>query len=140
MTPGGRAGKEDEMAEPAAVPVTPAAAAACAGTDEPQVMGPAAHPTGDDGGRCTQAQLRRFIKSRPYVPMHELRRRFELNGQADDVSPVNTREGTIWVGLPPREAGFLGELARQGEIGLELCHDPTVNIVVGVYAMRPIAR
>ena len=26
---------------------------------------------------CTAPQLRRFIKSRPYVPMHELRRRFE---------------------------------------------------------------
>ncbi len=29
---------------------------------------------------------------------------------------------------------------RQGEIGLELCHDPVVRIVVGVFAMRPIAR
>ena len=27
---------------------------------------------------CTQAQLRRFIKSRPYVPMHELRRQFGI--------------------------------------------------------------
>ena len=36
---------------------------------------------------CTQAQLRRFIKSRPYVPMHELRRRFDINGEADDVLP-----------------------------------------------------
>ena len=89
---------------------------------------------------CTQAQLRRFIKSRPYVPMHELRRRFELNGQPDDVSPFAMKDGTMWIGLPAREAGFIGELARQGEIGLELCHDPVVPIVVGVFAMRPIAR
>ena len=72
--------------------------------------------------------------------MHELRRRFELNGSADDVAPVKTAEGTIWVGMPPREAGFLGELMRTGEIGVELCHDPDVSVVVGVYAMKPIAR
>jgi hypothetical protein len=91
-------------------------------------------------GGCTQAQLRRFIKSRPYVPMHELRRRFELNGAADDVSPIATSDGTVFVGLPMRESGFIAELLRQGEIGVELCHDPTVPIVVGVYATRPVAR
>jgi hypothetical protein len=89
---------------------------------------------------CTQAQLRRFIKSRPYVPMHELRRRFELNGAADDVSPIATSDGTVFVGLPVRESGFIAELLRQGEIGVELCHDPIVAIVVGVYATRPISR
>ena len=41
----------------------------------------------------TAAQLRRFIKSRPYVPLHELRRRFELNGDLDDVSPVDVPDG-----------------------------------------------
>ena len=125
------------MADPATVPDAPAAPAAPAA---PETMGPAASPAGDEGGRCTQAQLRRFIKSRPYVPMHELRRRFELNGQPDDVSPFATRDGTIWVGLPEREAAFIGDLVRQGEIGLELCHDPVVRIVVGIFAMRPIAR
>ena len=35
---------------------------------------------------CTAPQLRRFIKSRPYVPMHELRRRFAIDGGDDDVS------------------------------------------------------
>lgn len=99
-----------------------------------------AAPAEAEGGRCTQAQLRRFIKSRPYVPMHELRRRFELNGGPDDVSPVRTEEGTLWIGLPPREAGFLGELVKSGDIGLELCHDPCVRMVVGVFAMRPVAR
>lgn len=125
------------MADPATVPDVPALPEAPV---VPVAGGPALNPNGEEGGRCTQAQLRRFIKSRPYVPMHELRRRFELNGQPDDVSPVATSDGTLWVGLPPREAAFLGELLRQGEIGLELCHDPVVRIVVGVFAMRPIAR
>jgi hypothetical protein len=97
-----------------------------------------AHAT--HSGGCTQAQLRRFIKSRPYVPMHELRRRFELNGAADDVSPIATADGTVFVGLPTRESAFIAELLRLGEIGVELCHDPVVPIVVGVYATRPVAR
>jgi hypothetical protein len=89
---------------------------------------------------ATQAQLRRFIKSRPYVPMHELRRRFELNGQPDDVTPIQGPEGIIWIGLPDRESGFMADLIRQGDIGVELCRDPSVAIVVGVYAMRPVSR
>jgi hypothetical protein len=42
---------------------------------------------------CTASQLRRFIRSRPYVPIHELRRRFELNGEADDVCRIETPDG-----------------------------------------------
>jgi len=95
---------------------------------------------GGDRGRCTQAQLRRFIKSRPYIPMHELRRRFDLGGGPDDVSPVRGADGTIWIGLPPREAGFVGELLRQGEIGAEMSYDPEVAVVVGLFAMRPVTR
>jgi hypothetical protein len=89
---------------------------------------------------CTQAQLRRFIKSRPYVPMHELRRRFELNGSFDDVSPISTSEGCVYVGLPRRESQFIADLVRNGDIGIELSHDPPVAIVIGVFAMRPVSR
>lgn len=99
-----------------------------------------AEGTGPERGRCTQAQLRRFIKSRPYIPMHELRRRFDLGGGPDDVSAVRTADGTIWIGLPPREAGFVGELLRQGEVGAEMSHDPEVSVVVGLFAMRPVTR
>ena len=89
---------------------------------------------------CTQAQLRRFIKSRPYVPMHELRRRFELNGEADEVSAIPTPQGVVYVGLPYRESRFIAELVRNGDIGFELSHDPAVAIVIGIYAMRPVSR
>lgn len=107
--------------------------------DRPQAAPEGRAPEGRATG-CTQAQLRRFIKSRPYVPMHELRRRFELNGQPDDVTAIRSSDGTIWVGLPHRESGFLEDLLRQGDIGVELCRDPSVRIVVGVYAMRPVSR
>jgi hypothetical protein len=102
-------------------------------------------PTPDAGGftasaGCTAPQLRRFIKSRPYVPMHELRRRFGINGQEDDVTPVDLADGRIYVGLPSREGGLLGELLRGGEVGYELSLDPRSPIVVGLYPMRPVPR
>ena len=39
-----------------------------------------------------------------------------------------------------RESSFLAELVDRGEVGLELCHDPCVGMVVGVYAMKPVGR
>jgi hypothetical protein len=90
---------------------------------------------------CTAPQLRRFIKSRPYVPMHELRRRFGIDGQDDDVTQVSMDGGgAIYVGLPQREGSLLGDLLRGGEIGYELSLDPRTPIVVGVYPMRPVPR
>jgi len=94
----------------------------------------------DRGGPCTAPQLRRFIKSRPYVPMHELRRRFAIDGGDDDVSPVSLDQRTVFVGLPDREGQLLGELLRSGEIGYELSLDPRTPIVIGVYPMRPVPR
>jgi hypothetical protein len=91
-------------------------------------------------GQCTAPQLRRFIKSRPYVPMHELRRRFGIVGPDDDVTAVRLEPGWVYVGLPPREGSLLGELLRAGEIGYELSLDPRTPIVIGVYPMRPIPR
>jgi hypothetical protein len=89
---------------------------------------------------CTAPQLRRFIKSRPYVPMHELRRRFGIIGGEDDVTPVSLGPNRIFVGLPPREGALLGDLLRGGEIGYELSLDPRSPIVIGLYPMRPVAR
>lgn len=101
------------------------------------------HPDGDEGviGRgATAPQLRRFIKSRAYVPMHELRRRFVINGGDDDVTAVDVDRQRVFVGLPEREGRLLGELLRGGDIGYELSLDPISPIVVGVYPMRPVTR
>lgn len=105
----------------------------------PPVLAPVA-AGGDRNGQCTAPQLRRFIKSRPYVPMHELRRRFGIDGDDDDVTPVRLEPGWVYVGLPTREGGLLGELLKAGEIGYELSLDPRTPIVIGVYPMRPIPR
>jgi hypothetical protein len=103
---------------------------------------PVAAPAGDaqiDHG-ATGPQLRRFIKSRAYVPMHELRRRFAINGHDDEVSPVDLEHRRVFVGLPDREGRLLAELLRGGDIGYELSMDPITPIVVGVYPMRPVTR
>jgi hypothetical protein len=101
-------------------------------------------PAGVENGTlergATAPQLRRFIKSRAYVPMHELRRRFAINGADDDVTGVDVERRRVFVGLPEREGQLLGELLRGGDIGYELSMDPITPIVVGVYPMRPVTR
>ena len=106
----------------------------------PRPAGQPGGPGPDRNGQCTAPQLRRFIKSRPYVPMHELRRRFGIDGADDDVTPVRLDPGWVYVGLPTHEGSLLGDLLRNGEIGYELSLDPRTPIVIGVYPMRPIPR
>ncbi len=120
----------------AASPVAPSDVA----TTPQQDAGVSDPSLGQRSSSCTLAQMRRFIKSRPYVPVHELRRRFLIDGLEDEVSPVATGQRTLYVGLPPREAQFLGDLVRGGEVGCEMLLDPTSPGVVGVYPMRPVAR
>jgi hypothetical protein len=142
------AAKSEEAPEAAAAPVAerlaPAAAvshdgASAAGGVQPERQNGSAAPVSPSAG-CTAPQLRRFIKSRPYVPMHELRRRFGINGADDDVTAVDLADGRVYVGLPAREGGLLGELLRAGDIGFELSLDPRSPIVVGLYPMRPVPR
>jgi hypothetical protein len=109
-------------------------------TSSQQDPGVLDRPAGQRTSSCTLAQMRRFIKSRPYVPVHELRRRFLIEGIEDEVSPVSTGQRTLYVGLPAREAQFLGDLIRGGEVGCETLLDPAGPGVVGVYPMRPVAR
>lgn len=113
---------------------------------ERQPMPPAAEqgagPFVDDPRRpsCTVPQLRRFIKSRTWVPMHELRRRFGINGVEDDVTPIRVGDQRLYVGLPDPEARLMAELLSGGDVGYELSLDPGAPIVVGVYPMRPVPR
>jgi hypothetical protein len=73
--------------------------------------------------------------------MHALRRRFAIEGDDDDVTPVDMDPGLrVFVGLPNREGRLLGDLLRSGDIGYELSFDPITPIVVGVFPMRPVPR
>ncbi|MDP9251205.1 MAG: hypothetical protein M3O78_07530 [Chloroflexota bacterium] len=88
--------------------------------------------------RPSTSSLRRFISSRPYVAIAELRRRFILD-DPDAVSRIEREGMVVWIGLPEREAAKLQELWRRDEVGLELSVEVRAPAVVGVYPMR-IAR
>jgi hypothetical protein len=135
-----------EQLRPGASPAGSAGSGTGRAGDAPgQAVG---HESGPTNGRpngelevgCTISQLRRFIKSRPYVPLHELRRRFGINGADDEVTQIDTPIGRIYVGLPAREGGLIGDLVAQGDIGYELLLDPDSPVIIGVYPMRPVTR
>jgi hypothetical protein len=135
----------EPIARPAARPAPPAFRGShpMAATREPSGTPAPAPDAGAEAGLergATAPQLRRFIKSRAYVPMHELRRRFAIDGGEDDVTVVEVDRKTVYVGLPEREGRLLGELLRGGDIGFELSMDPVTPVVVGVYPMRPVSR
>jgi hypothetical protein len=113
-----------------------------AAAGRPAAPAPGGNGNGDaERNACTAPQLRRFIKSRAYVPMHELRRRFGIEGDDDDVTAVDMGSGAhVYVGLPAREGLLLGDLLKARDVGYELSLDPISPIVVGVFPMRPIPR
>ena len=121
----------------------PAASAPPSAAGVQTALSPSAQngPVDAERNACTAPQLRRFIKSRAYVPMHELRRRFAIEGGDDDVTGVDMGSGShVYVGLPEREGRLLGELLRARDVGYELSLDPISPIVVGVFPMRPVPR
>jgi len=88
--------------------------------------------------RPSTSSLRRFVTSRPYVPVAELRRRFGLD-EPDAMARISRNGTAAYIGIPPREAGKLEELWVRDELGVELSVDVRAPVVVGVYPMR-IAR
>ncbi|HET7636165.1 MAG TPA: hypothetical protein VFK93_00635 [Candidatus Limnocylindria bacterium] len=87
--------------------------------------------------RPSTSSLRRFITTRPYVTIAELRRRFFLD--CDGVTRIERGGSMAYVGLPDREALKLQDLWQRDEIGLELSVEVRAPVVVGIYPMR-IAR
>ena len=88
--------------------------------------------------RPSTSSLRRFITTRPYVTVAELRRRFVLD-EPDAICCMRRNGTTAYVGLPEREASKLQDLWERDEIGVELSVEVRAPVVVGVYPMR-IAR
>lgn len=88
--------------------------------------------------RPSTSSLRRFISSRPYVAVAELRRRFLLD-QPDAMGRLERGGQVAWIGLPEREAAKLQDLWLRDEIGLQLSVEVHAPVVVGVFPMR-IAR
>jgi len=88
--------------------------------------------------RPSTSSLRRFITSRPYVTVAELRRRFGLD-DPDGIGHVERNGSHAWIGLPEREAAKIQDLWQRDEVGLEFSVEVQAPVVVGVYPMR-IAR
>ncbi len=88
--------------------------------------------------RPSTSSLRRFISSRPYVAIAELRRRFILD-EPDAMSKLERDGHVAWLGLPEREAAKLQDLWLRDEIGLQMSVEVRAPVVVGVFPMR-IAR
>jgi hypothetical protein len=80
--------------------------------------------------RPSTSSLRRFITSRPYVTVAEIRRRFGLD-DPDAMAHLQRNGTSAWIGLPEREATKLEELWHRDEV--------RAPVVVGIYPMR-IAR
>ncbi len=85
--------------------------------------------------RPSTSSLRRFITSRPFVTVAELRRRFALE-DAEGMARLAHNGTVAWIGLPDREAAKLQDLWERGDVGIELSVEVRAPVVVGVYPMR----
>ena len=87
--------------------------------------------------RPSTSSLRRYLTSRPYIAVADIRRRFGLDPES---MSVLSRDGTTaYIGLPEREATKLQDLWQRDEVGVELSVEVRAPVVVGVFPMR-IAR
>lgn len=84
--------------------------------------------------RPSTSSLRRYLTSRPYVGVADIRRRFGLD--ADAISVISRNGITAYVGLPDREASKLQDLWQRDELGVELSVEVRAPVVVGVYPIR----
>jgi hypothetical protein len=87
--------------------------------------------------RPSTSSLRRYLTSRPYIAVADIRRRFGLD--PDAMSVVIRNGTTAFIGLPEREATKLQDLWQRDEVGVELSVEVRAPVVVGVYPLR-IAR
>jgi len=87
--------------------------------------------------RPSTSSLRRYLTSRPYIAVADIRRRFGL--EPDAMSCVSRNGTTAFIGLPEREASKLQDLWQRDEVGVELSVEVRAPVIVGIYPMR-IAR
>jgi len=82
--------------------------------------------------RLSKSSLLWFIRSRSYVSIPDIRRRFNLTA-GDDVTVMVVPDGRVYVGLPSEAARVLADLVREGRVGLELAPGILAKAVTGVY-------
>ena len=84
--------------------------------------------------KLSKGSLLGFLRSRPYVSVADIRRRFLL--ETDDATPLRGPEGYVYIGLPPSAAETVRQLWSEGKIGLHFSPNIRARSVEGLYATR----
>jgi hypothetical protein len=83
--------------------------------------------------RVNAGKLFWYIRSKSYVPIPELRRRFEIT--PDDMGTIQEDGQKLYIGVPQDVADVVATLRRQQKIGFECSADFTAQVVIGVYPL-----
>ena len=83
--------------------------------------------------KLSKSSLHWFIKSRPFVLVPDIRRRFEME-PVEEACPIVAPKGRAFVALPQRAARLLEDLVKEHRVGLEMAADLNAPMVVGVFA------
>jgi len=83
--------------------------------------------------RINAGKLFWYIRSKSYVPIPELRRRFEIT--PDEMGTIQDDGQRLYVGLPQDVADVVATLRRQQKIGIECSADFTTPVVIGIYPL-----
>ncbi|MHB8619265.1 MAG: hypothetical protein ACYDAG_06825 [Chloroflexota bacterium] len=84
--------------------------------------------------RVNSGKLFWFIKSKSYVPIPEIRRKFEIT--PDEMSTIQDEGDRLYIGLPREIADVVANLKQQQKIGIECSVDYTTKVVIGVYPLK----
>jgi hypothetical protein len=84
--------------------------------------------------RLSKSSLLWFVRSRSFVTIPDIRRRFGVES-GDDVCAVQGPAGKAFVGLPASQARMLQDLWQEGKIGLEFVADINARSVSGVFSV-----
>lgn len=83
--------------------------------------------------RINSGKLFWYLRTKSYVPIPELRRRFEI--PSDDMATIRDNGTMVYIGLPQEVADVVANLRRQQKIGLECSADFTAPVVIGIYPL-----
>jgi hypothetical protein len=84
--------------------------------------------------RLSKSSLLWFVRSRSFVTVPDIRRRFGVE-TGDDVSVLQGPDGKAFVGLPSPQARMLQDLWQEGKVGLEFVADINARSVSGVFSV-----
>ena len=88
--------------------------------------------------KFNRSNLRRLVRGRAYTSIAQIRRYF--GSESDEVSPVQSPNGTVFVALPRNAATILAQLWREGKIGVQFSPNVRAAIIDGIYSTEAPVR